>query len=138
VPVVLDAAQANRSLTPLRRLALVSILCSLIGLAACGGSDTSAPRTTASAAPAPTGATVRTANCMLWKVLDPGDRRALVKGLRAFFSQRLDTGAHERLLPDDRAYQLITNYCRLPFARAFLLYRLYGNAAAFAGTSTSG
>lgn len=76
---------------------------------------------------------MRSANCMLWNVLDPPERRRLVTGLHTFFGQRLDTGAHEQPLADTRAYQVITGYCRLPFARAFLLYRLYGNAAAFSG-----
>jgi hypothetical protein len=70
---------------------------------------------------------------MLWNVLDLTERRRIVAGLRAFFGQRLDTGARERVPSDEHAYQLITNYCRLPFARAFLVYRLYGNAAAFSG-----
>jgi hypothetical protein len=78
-------------------------------------------------------ATARTANCMLWNVLQPRDRQSLVAGLRAFFTQRLDTGARERVLPDSRENTIITRYCRLPFARAFLIYRIYGNATAFGG-----
>jgi hypothetical protein len=76
-------------------------------------------------------ATARTANCMLWNVLGSGDRERLVTGLRTFFTQRLDTGAHDQVLPDDRENTIITGYCRLPFARAFLIYRIYGNATAF-------
>jgi hypothetical protein len=68
---------------------------------------------------------------MLWNVVDHRERQRLVAGLRAFFGQRLDTGARERLLPDAEAMSSISRYCRLPFARAFLLYRLYGNASAF-------
>jgi hypothetical protein len=78
-------------------------------------------------------ATARTANCMLWNVLEPRDRASLVAGLRAFFSQRLDTGARDRVLPDGRESMIIDRYCRLPFARAFLIYRIYGNATAFGG-----
>lgn len=75
---------------------------------------------------------------MLWNAIGTGDRRRLVVGLRSFFSQRLDTGARERLPPDDRAYTIITRYCQRPFARAFLIYRLYGNAAAFSGQQSPG
>lgn len=75
---------------------------------------------------------------MLWNAIGIGDRRRLVVGLRGFFSQRLDTGARERLPSDDRAYTIITRYCRLPFARGFLIYRLYGNAAAFSGLRSPG
>lgn len=67
----------------------------------------------------------------MWSVSSRSDRQRLVLGLRAFFSQRLDTGARERVPPDARAYATIDRYCKLPFARAFLIYRLYGNAAAF-------
>jgi hypothetical protein len=70
---------------------------------------------------------------MLWNVLGRGDRQRLVAGLRGFFTQRLDTGARERVLPDGRANTIITRYCQLPFARAFLIYRIYGNATAFSG-----
>ena len=70
---------------------------------------------------------------MLWNVLDPPARQRLVVGLRAFFSQPLDTGAHLKVMPDDRAYKILDSYCRLSFARAFLLYRLYGNAIGFSG-----
>ena len=68
---------------------------------------------------------------MLWNVLDPPERRRLIVGLRTFFTQPLDTGAHLKVIPDARAYKVIDAYCRLPFARAFLLYRLYGNAIGF-------
>lgn len=68
---------------------------------------------------------------MLWSVIDQPARMRIVQGLRAFFSQRLDTGARERVIADSRAYKILASYCRLPFARAFLLYRLYGNAMAF-------
>jgi hypothetical protein len=108
--------------------ALLAILL-VVQLAGCGGSQTSS---TVAAPPIPA-ATARTANCLLWNALAVSDRRRLIVGLRQFFSQRLDTGARERVPPDERAYTIITRYCRLPFARAFLIYRLYGNAAAFSG-----
>ena len=40
-------------------------------------------------------------------------------------------GARGQVLPDRNAYRLLTTYCSQPFAAAFSLYRLYGNAAAF-------
>lgn len=119
---------------PRRWLTQICTVGSLAGLVACGGSPASR-HTTRFAYPArPASAdTVRTADCAAWNAADAGERRRLVAGLRSFFSQRLDTGARERVLPDDRAYKIITGYCRLPFARAFLIYRLYGNATAFSG-----
>jgi hypothetical protein len=118
-------------LTGSRPRALLAIGCAAGAVAACGGSHgASSSGSSVSAPPIPT-TTARTANCLVWNASNPSDRRRLVVGLRAFFSQRLDTGARERVPADDRAYAIIDHYCRLPFARAFLIYRLYGNAAGF-------
>jgi hypothetical protein len=37
------------------------------------------------------------------------------------------------VLDDKQAYDLFQGYCKEHFARAFLLYKLYGRAAGFAG-----
>jgi hypothetical protein len=37
------------------------------------------------------------------------------------------------VLDSKQAYELFQDYCELPFARTFLLYKLYGRAAGFAG-----
>jgi hypothetical protein len=124
---------ARRALIGGRLRTVIAVVCAAATLTACGGSSPSRQKssTTATSPAGASGATVRTARCMLWNVLDPAGRRSLVVGLRAFFSQPLDTGAHLRLIPDGRAYKVIDAYCRLPFARAFLIYRLYGNAIGF-------
>jgi hypothetical protein len=94
----------------------------------CGGSKPGGSTTQTAASEA----TVRTARCNLWNVLDSGDRQRLIAGLRAFFGGRVDApGRRGQVLPDRYAYTFLTSYCRQPFARAFLLYRLYGNASAF-------
>lgn len=133
-------------------LALLGVLCSL-ALTACGGSQSTASTPSASAsasataasdttagagttvptaATADTEATVRTANCRLWNVLGASDRQRLVLGLRTFFGGGVDVpGERGQVLPDDRAYTMLTSYCRQSFAGAFMLYRLYGDAAAF-------
>jgi hypothetical protein len=109
----------------------------LLCLAGCGSHASSSATGSGPSAPATGIATARTANCMLWNVLGSGDRERLVVGLRTFFTQRLDTGAHDQVLPDDRENTIITRYCRLPFARAFLIYRIYGNATAFGGEANA-
>jgi hypothetical protein len=109
----------------------------VLALGGCGGGGARPHARTASPDIPPNGATVRTARCLLWNVLDRSGRQQLITALRGFFTQQLDNGAHVVALPDARAYGIITSYCRLRFARAFLLYRLYGNAIAF-GTSRSG
>lgn len=112
-------------------VSLVALLASLATLTACGSSNRAAT------AQGPTQATVRTANCNLWLALDRTERLRLVAGLRAFFGGRVDApGARGQVLPDKYAYTLLSSYCRQPFASAFMLYRLYGNAAGFtAGAS---
>jgi hypothetical protein len=114
-------------LTAARAATLLAIGLLIVELAGCGDSHTASSITP----PLIPTATARTANCLLWNALGRSDRNRLILGLREFFTQRLDTGAREQVPPDGRAYTIITRYCRLPFARAFLIYRLYGNAAAF-------
>jgi hypothetical protein len=111
--------------------ALLALLGALALPAGCGGTHSSAHSLSASSAAA-SEATVRTANCNLWLVLGQTDRMRLVEGLRAFFGGRVDApGARGQVLSDRYAYTLLSSYCRQPFAGAFMLYRLYGNAAAF-------
>ena len=52
-------------------------------------------------------------------------------GGRAGQAGPVDRGRVHQVLPDGQAYGLLTGYCRQPYATAFMLYRLYGNAAAF-------
>jgi hypothetical protein len=114
------------------RASVVAALLAALALTSCGGSRPSAQATAATTRPAESQATVRTANCRLWNVLGAGDRKRLVVGLRTFFGGSVDApGEHGQVLPDARAYTLLTSYCRQSFASAFMLYRLYGNAAAF-------
>ncbi len=116
-----------------RPLAMAAVLCTIALPAGCGAANQRASTAAPSgAAPAPTAATVRTARCNLWQVLAPVDRRRLLLGLRGFFGGRVDSpGARGQILPDTRAYTFLTGYCSRPYASAFLLYRLYGDAAAF-------
>jgi hypothetical protein len=110
--------------------ALTAAACATAVLAGCGGSSV---HHGASASPV----SLESADCARWNALDQGARNELVKGLHAFFVQRLDSGAHEQVPSDERAYQVITRYCRLPFARAFVLWRLYGNASGFTSALSS-
>jgi hypothetical protein len=41
--------------------------------------------------------------------------------------------ARGSVLPDSEARRLFDNYCSQHFARAFVLYKLYGEAAGFTG-----
>jgi hypothetical protein len=98
-------------------------------LTACGGGSDSSGGQPSSAAQA---ATVRTATCDSWNAAPRAEQDQLVVGMREFFGGQVDSpGLRGQVLPDDKARRLFNTYCAQPFAGAFNLYRLYGNAAAF-------
>ena len=71
-------------------------------------------------------------DCRLWLVLAEPARQRLLSAMHNFFAGPVDQGnAHGGALASARASSLFNNYCRLPFARAFKLYKIYGRAAAF-------
>ena len=143
-PVVIDRLWRS-GLTSVRvaRLALAAGAIGLcVAMAGCGGSGSgSAARSTASATvagspasanPVATADTVRVADCRLWQVLDRPARGRLLAAMHTFFGGPVDYGnGHGGVLDAAHATRLFDNYCRLPFARAFKLYKLYGRAAAF-------
>jgi hypothetical protein len=101
-------------------------------LTACGGGSGSTGQPTAAAQ----AETVRTATCDSWNAAPRSAQDQLVVGMREFFGGQVDSpGARGQVLPDARARRLFDSYCAQPFAGAFNLYRLYGNAAAFTNPS---
>ena len=121
------------------RLGVVAVgACAAVAALGCGGS-TSPPRATDASASSSAGnssvteaETVRVADCRLWTVLDAAGRARLLTAMRTFFGGRVDHGnGRGGVLDAAHAARLFDNYCRLPFARAFKLYKLYGRAAAF-------
>jgi hypothetical protein len=95
-------------------------------LAACGGGSHD------TAKPAAQLATVRTATCHDWRTAPSAQRSRLIEDMREFFGGQVDSpGRRGQVLPDPRAVRLFDAYCSQPFAGAFSLYRIYGNAAAF-------
>ena len=101
-------------------------------LTACSGGGSDSAGSSTSVAPE----TVRTATCTSWNAAARSEQDALVVGMREFFGGQVDTpGERGQVLPDARARRLFNSYCAQPFAGAFNLYRLYGNAAAFTNPS---
>jgi hypothetical protein len=95
-------------------------------LAACSGGSHH------DAMPAAQLATVRTATCHDWRTAPAAERSRLVEGMREFFGGQVDSpGRRGQVMPSPRATRLFDAYCSQPFASAFSLYRIYGNAAAF-------
>jgi hypothetical protein len=118
----------------LRATSALSFAACALALCSCGGSsDGPAPAPGAFDLNAPQ---VQRLKCRDWKAADPAGRSAMLKALRAVTrGQITGKGASGRgsVLSDDRAYSLFDNYCREHFARAFSLYKLYGQASGFAG-----
>jgi hypothetical protein len=79
---------------------------------------------------------IQALRCRDWQQLDPRPRAQVLAGLRAILGgDVIGRGASGRgsVLRDAQARRLFDGYCRQPFAREFSLYKLYGQAAGFAG-----
>jgi hypothetical protein len=99
----------------------------LLTVTGCTGGSGGHPAPTSAAA-----ATVRTARCLDWNLATVAQQRRLVRGMRTFFGGQVDSrGVRGQVLPDTNAARLFDAYCAQPYASAFSLYRIYGNAAAF-------
>jgi hypothetical protein len=85
------------------------------------------------------GQSISVADCNDWKQADTQQRLGTIRELRNFAggavvgssaTQPSGTGA---VIDDSKAYDLLDNYCKNTFARAFKLYKLYERAASFTG-----
>jgi hypothetical protein len=104
-------------------------------------------RASALSAPAPTpvrfeGAWARRAlglyTCADWRRADSGLRTRLLARLRRFTGGAVEGDSlvgYGSVLPDDRATSLFDSRCATRSSRAFALYKLYGEAAAFGGVA---
>jgi hypothetical protein len=83
-------------------------------------------------------ALLQSADCNLWRVISASERHSLLTGFENFFGARVGAantaGQRGSVLSEKRANTVLTSYCRLPFAGAFKLYKIYGRAAAFTVT----
>lgn len=86
------------------------------------------------------GEPINLAGCSDWNQASTGERLGTLDQLKDFAggpvvgnsaSAPSGTGA---VLDDDRAYDLLDDYCKAEFAGGFKLYKLYQRAAAFSGT----
>jgi hypothetical protein len=75
-------------------------------------------------------------DCTEWNRSDERIRRYVIRRLREIVGGQI-TGrgaqGHGTTLDDTQAYQLFESGCADPRARGFVLYKLYGHAAGFAG-----
>jgi hypothetical protein len=113
------------------RHAWLAAVCSLPALAGCGGSTSSSAPGAGPMVAAPA-ATVRSADCNLWRVMSSSERLRLIAGFKRFFGGPVDNGSGRgQVLGDKQATALFQGYCSQSFAGAFKLYKIYGRAAAF-------
>ena len=108
-----------------------------LALAGCGGeTDPAAPQEAAAGLFG--GVPLRRATCAEWNDAAVRERLAVLGDLKALRGDQI-TGPGIRgygsVLDDDLAYDLFESRCQIPNSDSFLLYKLYGFAAGFAGVS---
>ena len=111
---------------------MVVLACGLT-LAACGGSDDDKD---VGQLKIPPDFNIQLFNCTDWQKADEPLRRYVLKRYRDIVGGDVTgrgTVARGSVLPDSEARRLFDNYCSQHFARAFTLYKLYGQAAGFTG-----
>ena len=106
-----------------------------LALTGCGGeTDPGAPQEAAAGLFG--GVPLRRATCAEWNDAAVRDRLAVLGDLKALRGDQI-TGPGIRgygsVLDDDLAYGLFESRCHIPNSESFLLYKLYGFAAGFAG-----
>jgi hypothetical protein len=104
-------------------------------LAGCGGSDDGREQT-AQVPKLPPNFNIQLFNCTDWRKADDPVRRYVLRRYRQIIGGQITgqgTAGRGAVLPDAEARRLFDNYCSQHFARAFVLYKLYGEAAGFTG-----
>ena len=114
---------------------LLTAVCALIA-GGCGGSSSGPPAGTGVGVGITAAPPVALFNCNDWNRADPQTRFSTVAKIREFVGGQV-TGANANgsgsVLDDEDAFNLFEQYCGEDYAGHFLLYKLYGRAAGFAG-----
>ena len=110
---------------------MAALLAGCLALVGCGssGSDTGTTTTLS-------GTDLQHLTCTDWQNADETRRDEIVAGFRAVLGGQVTgrgASGHGSVLDDDFAHRVFDNYCGETFARAFTLYKLYGQASGFAG-----
>jgi hypothetical protein len=108
-----------------------------LALAACGGSGDDGKQDVGQLK-LPPDFNIQLFNCTDWNKADEPIRRYVLKRYREIIGGDI-TGqgvvGRGGVLPEAEARRLFDNYCAQRFARAFVLYKLYGQAAGFTGAA---
>jgi len=108
-------------------------LLALTALAGCGGDSASNEQAAGNAGPG-IAASIRLADCSDWQRETVTERLATIKQLGIINGAPISgAGRNGSVLTDEAAYKLFQGYCKLPFAAAFRLYKLYGRSAGLVG-----
>jgi hypothetical protein len=106
------------------------LACALL-LAGCGDAD----RGTGAQVRLPRGFNIQLFNCGDWQRSDQHVREYVLTRLRAINSGQVGAQGRGSVLSTEQATRLFDNYCRQRYATNFVLYKLYGQAAGFAGNA---
>jgi hypothetical protein len=120
--------------TPPIRALIGALACAAL-LAACGGSDKK-ETSTAAADAVPSQPVLQSLTCRDWQRYDAATRNNVIAGLKGFIGGAVtgkNANGRGSVLTDDQARRLLDGQCSHRYARAFSLYKLYGQAAGFAG-----
>jgi len=108
-----------------------ALLAVWVVLAGCGGAGSDTGTTTTLS-----GTDLQHLTCTDWQNADEIRRDEILAGFRAILGGQViarEASGHGSVLDDDFAHRVFDNYCGQTFARAFTLYKLYGQASGFAG-----
>jgi hypothetical protein len=118
-----------------RSLTLVALLACALLAGACGGSDDDGGGER-ERVELPADFNLQLYKCADWQRANGATRRYVIRRLREVTSGQVSgTGVRGRgtILPDEQAHRLFDEYCAQRPARGFVLYKVYGQAAGFAG-----
>jgi hypothetical protein len=130
-------AVPRRAERPLRHAGAI-LACALF-LAGCGGSDDDGTKTAANRPPGlPADFNIQLFDCEDWTEAKEPVRAYVLRRYRQILGGDVTgrgVAARGSVLPDAEARRLFDNYCAQRFARRFVLYKLYGEAAGFTGAN---
>ena len=112
-----------------------AIVAAAAALAGCGGGGTSSVPVEG----VNVGESINLADCHDWEEASTEERLGTIRELRGFAGGPVVSGSPDQpsgtgaVLDDEKAYDLLDNYCSNELARGFKLYKLYERAAAFGG-----
>lgn len=114
----------------MRTLAAALAVAAALAGAACG--DDSSSEAPVEVGGPTLGVPIQLADCTDWKDATVEERLGTIAQIQNFAGGPVGTeGGQGATLDEDRAYEVMENFCEQEFARGFKLYKIYTRAAAF-------